>query len=65
MIQRELCRAMLTGIKHELVHSGVIHGEHNDMLMVSAEDAQCDEYLDQYVDDISGRPRIREFVVEA
>ena len=56
---------MLTGIKHELVHSGVIHGEDDEMLMVSAEDAQCDDYLEQYVDDISGRPLVRELVVEA
>ena len=55
----KLCRAMLTGIKHELVHTGVIHGEDNEMLMVSAENAQCDDYLEQYVDDISGRPLVR------
>ena len=50
---------MLTGIKHELVHSGVIHGEDDEMLMVSAEGAQCDDYLEQYVDGNSGRPLVR------
>ena len=60
-----LCRAMLNGIKSELVNSGIIHGEREDMMMVSAEDAQCSEYLDQYIDDISGRPLVTEMVVEA
>ena len=55
----KLCRAMLTGIKQELVHSGIIKGKDEDMLMVNADDHNCDDYLDQYVDDISGRPLIR------
>ena len=61
----KLCRAMLTGIKQELVHSGIIKGKDEDMLMVNADDHNCDDYLDQYVDDISGRPLIRELVQEA
>ena len=60
-----LCRAMLRGIKAELVHSGLIKGGHADMLMIDPDEENCNEYLDQYVDDITGRPSITELVVEA
>ena len=61
----KLCRAMLTGIKQELAHSGIIQGKDEDMLMVNADDRNCEDYLDQYVDDISGQPLQRQFVQEA
>ena len=56
---------MLTGIKQELVHPGFIQGKNEDMMMVSTEDNNCEDDLEQYVDDISGRPVSRERVQEA
>ena len=43
---------MLTGIKQELVHSQIMQGNDEDMLMVNADDHTCDDLLDQYVNDI-------------
>ena len=34
---QKLCRAMLKGIRNEVVQSGIIAGGHNDMLAVSEE----------------------------
>ena len=60
----KLCRAMLKGIRDELVHS-IIGSQSDDMLMVNPEDSAWQEYLDEYVDDVTGKPLIRELVVEA
>ena len=65
MYPDKLCRAMLKGIRDELVHSGIIGSQSDDMLMVNPEDSAWQEYLDEYVDDMTGEPLIRELVVEA
>ena len=54
----KLCRYISKGIKAELVHSGIIIGTVTDMILVSAEDNQVNEYVDEYVDDMSGKPLI-------
>ena len=51
---------MLKGTRSESVHSGIISGNDEDMLMVSAEDADSTEYPDEYADDVTGKPLIRE-----
>ena len=61
----KLCRAMTKGIRMELVHSGIINGNDEDMLMVSAEDANSTEYLDECVDDVTEKPLIRELIMKA
>ena len=49
-------RAMLQGIRAELVNSGVIAGKNNDMMIVSEENNDPIDYLDEYIDDRSGQP---------
>ena len=61
----KLCRAMLKGIKSELVHSGKLKGKDSDMLIASGNDEEYDDQHDQYVDDISGRPLLTDLVVQA
>ena len=46
---------MLKGFRNELVQSGIIAGDHNDMLTVSAENWNGDEYLEEYIVDMSGQ----------
>ena len=47
---------MLQGIRAELVNSGVIAGNHNVMMIVSEESHDPIDYLDDYIDDMSGQP---------
>ena len=42
----KLCRAILKGIRQELVSSGIIEGTHNAMMTVSAENAKHEEYME-------------------
>ena len=51
----KLCRAMLRGIRLELVHSGVIKACHNDMMAISADNWSPEEYVEEFVDDVSGQ----------
>ena len=44
------------------MHSGVIIGAVNDMILVSTEDNQAMEYEDEYVDDMSGKPLVPSLV---
>ena len=59
---RRLCRAMLRGIRNELVQSGIIAGNLNDMLTVSEENWNGNEYLEEYIDDMSGQHLGRDLV---
>ena len=61
----KLCRYILKGIKNELLHSGIIKGEVNEMALASVEDQECQDYMDEYVDDMSGKPLITSLVNEA
>ena len=55
----KLCRAILTGIRQELENSGFIEGTHNDMMTVSAENAEPEKYMEEYVDDMSVILKVR------
>ena len=61
----KLCRAILVGIRNELVSIGKVEVTNDDMLNVSQENVDAEEYLDEYVDDVSGQPLIRELVQSA
>ena len=61
----KLCRAILKGIRHELVHPGFIKGTHRDMIVVSAENVEPEEYMEEYVDDTSGQLLDTQLVLEA
>ena len=61
----KLCKYILKGIRNELVHSGIIKGEVNEMTLASVEDNECQDYMDEYVDDMSGKPLISRLVNEA
>ena len=50
----KLCRAILRGVRLELVHSGEIKGNDSDMMAVSHENWIPDEYIEEYIDDVSG-----------
>ena len=49
----KLRRAMLKGMRDELVHSGIIGCQNDGMLMVKPEDSAWQEYLDEYADDVT------------
>ena len=61
----KLCRAILVGIRNELVNTGKIKANSMDMLNVSQENLDPEEYFDEYVDDVSGQPLVRELVQSA
>ena len=46
---------MLKGIRNELVQSGIIAGDHADMLIDKEENWNGNEYLEEYIDDMSGQ----------
>ena len=51
----KLCRAILKGIRQELVHSGFIEYDDKDMMVVGAQNDEPEEYIEEYVDDMSGQ----------
>ena len=61
----KLCRASLVGIRNELVSSGKIKASIKDMLNASQENWDPDEHFDEYVDNASGQPLVRELVQSA
>ena len=65
MYPDKLCRAILVGIRNELVNRGKVEVDFKDVLNVSQDNWDPDEYQDEYVDDVSGQPLIRELVQSA
>ena len=61
----KLCRAILTGIRNEVVNCGTVTAKSGDMLNINQDHYDPAEYMDEYVDDISGQPLIRELVQAA
>lgn len=61
----KLCRSILKGIRLELVNSGIIKGEYDDMMMVSHDDSAPEEFAYEFVDDISGQMLDTKLVREA
>ena len=47
------------------MHSGIIGSQSDDMLVVNTKDGAGQEYLDEYVDDVTGEPLLRDLVMEA
>ena len=58
----KLCRSILRGIRNELVNSGIVKPTAGDMLNVSQENNEADEYSEEYYDDVSGQPLDRTLV---
>ena len=52
----KLCLYILKGIRSELIHSGIIKGTINEMTLNSVQDHECANYVNEYVDDMSGKP---------
>ena len=46
---------MLKGIRNKLVQSGIIAGNHSDMLTISEKNLNGNEHLEKYIDDMSGQ----------
>ena len=58
----KLCRSILRGIRNELVNSGIVKPMAGDMLNVSQETHEPEEYSEEYDDDVSGQPLDRNLV---
>ena len=50
-----LIKAILTGIRLELTHSGILSLVYQDMLHVGSEDNDLAQYDGQFIDDVSGQ----------
>ena len=62
----KLYRAILRGIRAELVHSGIIPVTNNDMIAaVSTENNDTFEYMEEFIDDMNGQPMQSSLVREA
>ena len=55
---------MLKGIRNERVQSGFNAGDHNDMLVVNEENWNGNEYLEDYIGDMSGQ-HLERYLVRA
>ena len=44
----KLCRAILKDIRHELVHSGFTRCTDKDMMVVSTQNGEPEEYMEEY-----------------
>ena len=47
------------------MHSGVLVGSVNEMMLMSVENYETDDYMNEYIDDMSGKPLIPSLVREA
>ena len=47
------------------MHSGVLVGSVNEMMLMSVDNYETDDYMNEYIDDMSGKPLIPSLVREA
>ena len=55
----------MKGIRNDLLHSGIIKGEEKEMVLASVENQECQDYMDEYVDDVNEKPLITSLVNKA